>query len=342
MKAIKDNMIQFEAIVGNPPYQEIGGSGGTNDAPIFQHFCNLATNIKPNYISLIIPSKWFTGGRESLLGDFRKRMLNSSKIERMIAYSNSRQLFTNVEIKGGICYYLENTNYHGKCEYTFITDSEIQSTIVDLSSFDLFVRNPKLEPIVAKVFKQMREEKTESVETMISADTPFGIPTNPSGSKKNPFNLSPNQTDEFNTPVLYLEDHERVYGFIRNSDIRKNRQDIDANKVYVPKAGGSGNDNLILGKPVHALPDSVCSQTFLYAKLDSDKECANFVEYLKTRFVRALISSIKITQDAASGVYHYVPKLDFHESWTDEKLYAKYGITPEEQAYIESLIKPME
>jgi hypothetical protein len=341
-KAIKDNMIQFEAIVGNPPYQEIGGSGGTNDAPIFQHFCNLATNIKPYYISLIIPSKWFTGGRESLLGDFRKRMLNSSKIERMIAYSNSRQLFSNVEIKGGVCYYLENTNYHGKCEYTFITDSEIQSTIVDLSSFDLFVRNPKLEPIVAKVFKQMREDKTESVETMISADTPFGIPTNPSGSKKNPFSLSPNLTDEYNTPVLYLKDHDRVYGFIRNSDIRKNRQDIDANKVYVPKAGGSGNDNLILGKPVHALPNSVCSQTFLYAKLDSEKECANFVEYLKTRFVRALISSIKITQDAASGVYHYVPKLDFHESWTDEKLYAKYGITPEEQAYIESLIKPME
>lgn len=112
--------------------------------------------------------------------------------------------------------------------------------------------------------------------------------------------------------------------------------------MFVPKAGGTGNDCMVLGKPVIGKAGSVCSQTFLYARFINEVEAVNFITYLRTRFFRLLVSAAKTIQDAMNGVYQFVPLQDFSEPWTDEKLYAKYGITPDEQTYIESLIKPME
>ena len=135
---------------------------------------------------------------------------------------------------------------------------------------------------------------------------------------------------------------KRIVAYVRRSDIKKNSQDIDAYKVYIPAAGGSGNDPNVLSNPIVAPKCSACSQTFIYAKFDTKREADNFAGYLKTRFFRILVSARKIDQHAPSKVYSYVPMQDFTESWTDEKLYAKYGITESEQKFIESLIKPME
>ena len=127
------------------------------------------------------------------------------------------------------------------------------------------------------------------------------------------------------------------------SDIRKNKEDVSNYNVFIPKAYGAGENypHQILGLPEYGGKDSVCSQTYLYASFDSEEEAKNFISYLKTRFFRMLVSAIKITHDALSGVYQFVPKLDFTQVWTDEKLYTKFNINPEEQNYIKSIIKEM-
>lgn len=334
----------IDIAVGNPPYQDEGGSGGTNDAPIFQDFCDVA-NDAACVSDMVIPSKWFTGGREHLLGDFRREMLASKQIVRMTAYHNPRELFPEVEVKGGICCFVRDKVYEDTCEYSLQKDGDCESTDLDLSSLDVMIREPRLARIVQMVVEQVLRENQEGspafVEEIISGDTPFGIPTNPKTSKKNPFDVSDVQTEEYNVELYYLENNVRKVGYVKEGDIRKNSEDIDSIKVYIPKAGGSGNDKIVLGQPIVVEGKSVCSQTYVYAKFNTQQEANNFVAYLKTRFFRLLVSSMKITQDALAGVYHFVPMLDLTHEWTDEELYAKYGIE-QYKDYIESMIKPMD
>lgn len=334
----------IDIAVGNPPYQDEGGSGGTNDAPIFQDFCDVA-NDAACVSDMVIPSKWFTGGREHLLGDFRREMLASKQIVRMTAYHNPRELFPEVEVKGGICCFVRDKAYEDTCEYSLQKDGDCESTDLDLSSLDVMIREPRLARIVQMVVEQVLRENQEGspafVEEIISGDTPFGIPTNPKTSKKNPFDVSDVQTEEYNVELYYLENNVRKVGYVKEGDIRKNSEDIDSIKVYIPKAGGSGNDKIVLGQPIVVEGKSVCSQTYVYAKFNTQQEANNFVAYLKTRFFRLLVSSMKITQDALAGVYHFVPMLDLTHEWTDEELYAKYGIE-QYKDYIESMIKPMD
>ena len=332
--------MKFNAIVGNPPYQQMGGSGGTNDASIFQLFCGIATRLSPDYVSMIIPSKWFSGGRDNLLKPFREAMLSGGHLMKLVAYADSSEIFSNVEIKGGICYYLENAMYKGDCVYTLVKDGKAESREMSLNSFDILIRDPQLAAIVKKV-QDSTPVGTKFVDTLISSDTPFGVPTNPKDSKKSPFDVSDTQSPEFSLPLLYLEKGARKYGYVRRKDIKKNAQDISASKVFIPKAGGSGNDMMILGQPEVAKKNAICSQTFLYAKFDSEEAAYNFATYLKTKFFRILVSAAKITQDAPSGVYRFVPLLDLSKTWTDNELYKHYRFTKDEIDYVESMIKPM-
>ncbi len=328
--------------VGNPPYQDEGGSGGTNDAPIFQNFSNIAKTLSNLFSTLIIPSKWFTGGRSNLLDSFRKEMLTCGTISDITAFHDASELFPNdVEIKGGVCIYLNDYEHQGDCNYSLVKGDTVETEQMDLNDLDVIIREPKLAKLVDKVMRKARKENLGVVESIISSDTPFGIPTNPKTSKKNPFDVSETQTNEFNVKLFYWDHNVRKTGYVRKRDIRKNIQDVDAIKVFVPKAGGSGNDKIVLGEPILVEPMSVCSQTYLYAKFDSENEAKNFISYLKTRFFRIFVSSMKITQDAMSGVYHFVPMQDFSRPWSDEELYKKYDLTEDEIKYIESMIKPM-
>ncbi len=339
--------VKIKAIVGNPPYQDMGGSGGTNDAPIYQEFCMIASRVKPCYISLVIPSRWFAAGRENLLGDFRSKMLKSGNISKLTAYNNSRDLFSNVEIKGGVCYFLENLNYTGDCEYTLVNGESTQRDTISLDSFDVLIREPKLAKIVSKVSTQL----VLGVDTIISADTPFGIPTKPTNNAKEKFSVSETISASHNTALFVIENLKRKILFISKAAIKKNAQDIDKHKVFIHEVGGSGNDSRILGVPEYASPNSVCSQSYLYAKFDSEEEAKNFIKYIRTKFLRILVSAIKITQHATSRVYRYVPVQDFTEysdiDWSksikeiDTQLYAKYHLSDEEITFIESMIKPI-
>lgn len=350
-KTKEDDNMKFNAIVGNPPYQEMGGSGGNNDAPIFQHFCRIASKLSNHYISLIIPARWFAAGRENLLGEFRKEMLNSEKIEKLIVYTNSSELFSNVEIKGGICYYLENKKYQGKCHYELHRGETIQKSNIELNAFDILIREPKLAEIVKKVDLKRKSNNIKSVSSIISSDTPFGIPSNPKTSKKTPFKVYSSATPDHDVLLFHIEKGVRKIEYVSLKDIKKNKNNIEKYKVFVTGSGGSGNDPKVLGAPEFAPKHSVCSQSYLYAAFETETEAKNMIKYIKTKFFRVLVSAMKITQSAPSRVYRFVPLQDFTENsdidWSksipeiDKQLYKKYGLTQEEIDFIESMIKPM-
>lgn len=330
--------MKFDVVVGNPPYQEKGKLGGKGDAPIYQHYTSIAMEMPYKHISLITPAKWFTAGSEHLLKEYRKQMLKRRSISNLVAYANSNDVFDDVEIKGGVCYFIDSASYSGDCNYSFIQGGRKESVVINIGALEnIFIRVPQIATIVHKVsaFKDV------SLETLVSADTPFGIPSNVKYSKKRPFDISEIKDAEFGLSVYYIEKMVRKVGYIRDTDIRKNRQDIGRWKVFIPEAGGSGNDKKVLGMPEMASPNSVCSQSYVYISANNKNEAQNIMRYLKTRFVRFLVSAIKITQHAHADVYRFVPIQDFSKSWTDAKLYKKYNLTKDEIAYIESSINPM-
>ncbi|MBD5229475.1 MAG: hypothetical protein HDS69_05495 [Bacteroidales bacterium] len=345
-KVITD--MNFAAIIGNPPYQDRGGSGGTNDAPIFQHFCNVASALKPSNISMIIPSKWFAGGRDSLLGEFRTTMLTSGHVKKLVAFTSSRELFPSVEIKGGICYFLLDDRINELCEYSLHKDSVIVSEKRNLALSEIFIRDPQLSQLVAHI-KELH--CGNFVDSIISADTPFGIPTNPEANKDIKTYISQQIDSSHSIELHYLSKLKRVTAYIPKKIIAKNSKDINKPKVYIPKAGGSGSDTKVLSDPILAIKPSVCSQTYVYASFNSANEAKAFEKYIRTKFLRILVSAAKVTQDALSKVYRFVPVQDFTANsdidWSksiaeiDTQLYTKYNLSDEEISFIESMIKPM-
>lgn len=144
--------------------------------------------------------------------------------------------------------------------------------------------------------------------------------------------------------MFHIESTKRKTEYINRSAIKKNSDAIDAEKVFIPKGYGAGETfpHQILGVPEYGGSNSVCSQSYLYAAFDSKSEAENFISYLKTKFFRALVLAVKISQDAMSKTYRFVPMQDFSKPWTDAELYEKYALTDEEITFIESMIKPME
>lgn len=344
--------MKFNAIVGNPPYQLTGGSGGNNDAPIYQHFCRIASKLTDKYVTLIMPARWFAAGRENLLGDFRTEMLKGEHLRKLVVFPDGGDVFKNVEIKGGICYYLEDNQYSGLCQYVLYRDGLAQCSMRKLDTFDILIREPQLYDIVVEVEEKRKTDNMDVVETIISADTPFGIPSNPRTSTKTPFKVYTDKTNAHNVLLYHIEDQKRKIEYVSQEDIHKNAKDVEKYKVFIPGAGGSGNDAKVLGTPIVAPKNSVCSQSFLYAAFETEEEASNFMKYLLTKFFRILVSSLKITQSAPSRVYRFVPLQDFTDKsdidWSqniadiDRQLYTKYSLSPDEIAFIEKTIRPME
>lgn len=341
--------MKFAAIIGNPPYQDRGGSGGTNDASIYQDFCQFSFDVNPRFTSMVIPSRWFTGGRENLVGNFRQIMLTSNHTSRLIAFSNAKDLFPDAEIKGGCCYFIFSPAYIGECNYSLIRDGKVFSNHRNLGEFDVLIREPKLAEIVSKIVSKTNH----TIEGMISSDTPFGIPTNPAVSTKTPFKVYTDKTESHDTVLFLITKTGRCTAYVSKKDIKKNTSDIDKPKVFIPGAYGAGESfpHQILGVPELAPANSVCSQSYLYVALNSELETINFIKYIKTKFLRILVSASKVSQHAMSKVYRFVPMQDFTAGsdieWSksveeiDAQLYAKYNLSDDEIAFIESMIKPM-
>lgn len=323
--------MQFDVIIGNPPYQMKGGAGGTSDSSIYQLFVQQAINLNPKYMSMVIPARWMAGGRG--LDEFRAQMLGDGNIRFLTDYPDSSEAFPGVQIKGGICFFLWDGEHKGGCNVTRVESGvhKLQENR-QLSEFDVFVRDDRGLSILRKVISK----KEASVTELISGDTPFGIATNfEDWSEKN---------GAGKISLHLINKGKRIVGYAKRADIKKNTHQIDTWKVLVPKAYGAGETfpHQILGKEIIAEPPSACTQTYLVvAPFTSEDEANSFSSYYKTRFFRFLVSLRKITQDALRSTYTWVPQQTWDRVWTDDLLYAKYKITPDEIAFINSMIRPM-
>ena len=324
---INDNQnMKLDAIVGNPPYQQMDGGGkGSSSTSLFDKFVDISFKLNPHYCSMIIPSRWFSGGKG--LDDFRERTLHDTRICLIRDFFDSTYCFPTADISGGICYFLWDSKYNGDC--TIISERNGQSSIMKRplleKGCDAFVRFNESVSIIRKV--RIKEEK--SIETIISARKPFG-------------EIIPNSTHKENSVYVYAYPNN---GYYSRFDVEQNTNWINSYKVFVTKAYGERGDfpYYVIGKPFIGKPNEICTETYLVVTTtDNNEVCANVISYMKTKFFRFLVLQKKNTQNAARNVYTFAPIQDFTRPWTDEELYKKYNLTDEEIQFIESMIKPME
>ena len=334
--------MKFDVIVGNPPYQlNDGGGTGSSAIPIYHEFIQQAKKLKPRYLTMIIPARWFTGGRG--LDEFRDKMLNDNHIRVIHDFFNASECFPGVEIKGGVCYFLWSRDDSGMCRvHTHEGDKIVSETTRDLleKGADTFIRHNEAISILHKV----RSLNEESFASIISANDPFGFDVRVENSykrvrpkyKKIPFT---------NGVTFYYSGWQKQgIGYIDKSAVSKNLDWVKDYKVYISKAYGAGESfpHQIVNKPILGKPNSCCTETYLLiGPFSSKKRSENVISYIETRFFRFFVLLIKNTQNAMKKVYSFVPMQNFDESWTDDKLYKKYKLTREEIKFIEKMIRPM-
>ncbi|WP_298329744.1 Eco57I restriction-modification methylase domain-containing protein [Asticcacaulis sp.] len=321
--------MQFDVIIGNPPYQ-LSSDGGTRDVPIYQYFVEQAKKLQPRFLSMVIPARWMASGLG--LSEFRQAMLSDSQIKELVDYPAASEVFPGVEIKAGVCYFLWDAEHQGLCDVTTYRNGEaIGPTQRDLSEYDVFVRDARAVSILHKVVT--KEHK--SINTILARDKEFGWTSN-----FDDFHKIKNEGD---IPLHYIRTMKRGIGYISRDKINKSSHLVEKWKVLVPQAynGGDMIPHPILGKSIIAPSPSVCTQSFLFFYVNSEDEAKSVQSYYATRLFRFLVSVRKITQHATHSTYAWVPMQTWDRIWTDEALYEKYGITPEEQAYIESQVRPM-
>jgi site-specific DNA-methyltransferase (adenine-specific) len=318
--------MKFDVIIGNPPYQLSDGGYRVSASPIYHNFVRQAKKLNPRYLSMIIPSRWFSGGKG--LDDFRDEMLHDDRIRIIHDYPEAIDCFPGVQIKGGVCYFLWDRGNKGNCTVVThrnnTTNAPVERPLLE-EGCETFIRYNEAVEILHKIQKY----KEPSFEPLVSARKPFGFDTLFRGHKQGEIKLYENGGSSF----------------VSISEITKNREWLGKNKVYIPEAG-SGSDAFphpILGKPFFGAPNTACTETYLViGPFSSEADCKNVISYITTRFFRFLVLLKKPSQHATSKVYSFVPMQDFSKPWTDEELYAKYNLNEEEIAFIESMIRPMD
>lgn len=321
--------MKFDVIIGNPPYQLDDGGNGASAKPIYHKFVNQAKNLNPRYLSMIIPARWFAGGKG--LDSFRDSMLNDRQITEIHDFVNASDCFIGVEIKGGVCYFLWENGKNGDCKVFSHKGDKIVSQMTRPlleNNSKTFIRYNEAIDILRKV--QSKNEQT--FDTIVSARKPFGLATN--------FKDYSMKKDVNNYIEIYAQKNK---GYISNDKVSKNEEWISKWKIFIPKAVGSGNMETDILKPIIVGPDTVCSETYVVAGIyDSKSTAENVLSYIKTKFFHFMLGLKKITQDTTSKTYAFVPMQDFSKPWTDEELYEKYNLNDDEIAFIEKMIKPME
>lgn len=319
--------MKFDIIVGNPPYQlNVGNQSKAFGVALYHKFVNQAIKLNPRYLTMIIPSRWFTGGRG--VDDFREKMLRDKRLRIIVDQVDGDYFFPSAEVKGGICYFLWDRDKEGLCKIKrFVRDeliSESERPLLE-KGMDTFIRDCNAVSILKKV--QNINQKT--MDSIVSVQTPFGIISSFEDFKNNKFKGS----------VKFYTNNQRI-GYINSEQITKNLDYVNKWKVFVPKAIGSGKTSSDVIKPILADNNSCCSQTYIcIGPFENKEQAENAITFIKTKFFHFMLGIKKITQDAMRGTYMLTPLEDFNESWSDEKLFSKYDLSQSQIKYIESSVR---
>lgn len=328
--------MKFDVIIGNPPYQMSDGGGtGSSAMPIYHKFIINAKKLKPRYLTMIVPSRWFTGGKG--LDVFRDEMLHDEHIREIHDFGNANDCFPGVSIEGGVCYFLWDRDQKGLCKVYSHSQNQItaisERPLLEKGA-DVFIRYNEVISIIRKV----ASFNEESFSQLVSPRNPYYFRSPFVESKK-----------AINTcKVFGVEGGKRQYKNIDKSFIGRNKDELDKYKIFISKADGAAGQigypvpARILGKSEIAGKNTACTETFLrIGPFDSEQECKNVKSYIETKFFRCLVGARK-NKNMTQSTYSFVPIQDFSKSWTDKELYEKYNLTQNEIDFIESMITSME
>lgn len=344
-----NEIMKFDAIVGNPPYMIMDGGAKASAKPIYNYFIESSKKVKPKYMSFIIPTRWYTGGKG--LDDFRKSMLNDKHMELIHDYLTPEYIFSNTNIRGGVCYFLWNKDYNNEVDLIRVITHQNEKIVSDIKrkfkieEVDIFIRDAQSILILDKIVKQ----ETKLLSMYVSSLKPFGFRGYFIKDKR--FHLDKNNLD--NPIICYGKG--KLLGYVERAEVKNHIEWIDVWKIFTPRANNIGtelsDDNLnsFIGEP-----GSICTESYIAMgmELNLTKIMAiNLTKYLKTKFLRFLHGIAKSSQDATAKTYQFVPLQDFSDKsdidWSksiaeiDQQLYAKYKFSKDEIDYVESKIKPM-
>jgi hypothetical protein len=329
--------MHFDVIIGNPPYQmSTGGGTATQQAvPIYQEFVNQAKSLESRYLVMVIPSRWFSGGMP-VLDSFRKEMLSDNHLRELVDFPDSREAFVGVDIAGGVNYFLRDLSYSGPCAVTTMTGGQSETVMRKLDDYPVFIRSSKAISIVEKVVKH---DSFKPLTDSVSAVSPFGLSTSFRGE---------DSTKGLKSPISVRSTGGTQW--TERANVTKNPEWIDKWKVLLSATtsehAGQADRNgtrRIFSRIEVLEPKTVVTHSYLIVgPTDTETESKNLANFLRTRFVRCLVSLVVATQHISRATFQFVPDLPMDRAWTDKELYKKYKLTADEIAFIESMIRPME
>lgn len=319
--------MQFDVIIGNPPYQLSDGGFKASASPLYQEFVAQAKRLNPSKMVMVIPSRWFGGGKG--LDEFRTEMLNDRRIKTIVDHLDARDVFPGVDIAGGICYFLWDVDFDGDCTVVNCHGGSTQTSVRPLNEFPVFIRDSRSIPIIRKVLAKS-EPKMDS---QVTSRKPFGLDTS----------ARPQKSGDITLRWLNGE------GPFQRCDVPTGQELIDKWKVITSYAGfdhagqpDKDGRRRVLSKIDILPPGTICNETYIVAgSYDTQREAENLVSYMKTRFFRFLVSQFMYSHHLTKTTYAFVPILDMSRSWTDQDLSRRYGITDEQVEFINSAIRPM-
>lgn len=320
--------MKFDVIVGNPPYHLSDGGHGRSAKPLYHKFIQQAKKLNPKYLTMIVPDRWFAGGKG--LNEFRDEMLNDKRFRKIVDYTSASDAFPGADVPGGVCYFLWDNSYNGETEIEVRNGNQIDISKRYLNEFDTFIRYST----AADIIKKVRVHSKSFMSEQVSSRKPFGLATNERPKTKGDLKLK----------------YYGGYGSYPSNLIKVGNDLIPLWKVITSKTSydHAGQPDKEGKRRVFSTleilkPNEICTETYIIVgSFNSEKECLNLLSYLKTKFTRFLVSQLSFSQDITKDRFAFVPIEDFSEPWTDEKLYKKYGLTDNEIAFIESMIRPMD
>ena len=346
--------VKFDVIIGNPPYQ-LSVSGEENEifnaAAIYHLFVERAYQLNPKYVSMIMPSRWMNGAARGIPEEWTNTMLKDKQIKIIHDFEDSLELFPNVGVSGGICYFLWEKDYKDGTSFTFhnkFGETSERTGLLDDFNIGSVIRDSNMHSIIKKILKKEGKKMLESEELNFTGYvSPKNYFTEGKYLTSNWREYSLTKTKE-NNILYYISKaafNETSLAYIKESDIKRNKEALDLHKIYISAAYGDPiRYDSIISVPRYGEPKSVCSQTYLvvgYKHNLTKEQCFNIMSYMQTRLFRFLVRAKKTTQNGSRNVYQFVPLQDFNKKWTDIELYRKYSLTKEEIAYIEKTIPEM-